>query len=164
MSTARNASPAAAMKAVGWPPAWVRPASLVLAVLGLGVSAYLTYEHFTGSTTLACSENGIVNCGAVTKSQYAAIAGVPVALIGLLFYIGITLLCLPQLWGRSRGVDLLRLVSLGAGVLMVLWLVYAELFRIDRICLWCTSVHVITVVLFAVVAVAEAMRPIPVDR
>jgi len=44
-----------------------------------------------------------------------------------------------------------------AGVAMVLHLVYAELFQIDAICLWCTTVHVITVVLFAVVLVAEAL-------
>ncbi len=44
-----------------------------------------------------------------------------------------------------------------AGVAMVLHLVYAELFQIDAICLWCTTVHVITVILFAVVLVAEAL-------
>jgi uncharacterized membrane protein len=75
-----------------------------------------------------------------------------------------TVLCLPQLWGRSRAIDLLRLLSLGVGVLMVLWLVYVELFKLSQICPYCTGVHVITVVLFAVVAVAEALRPIPVDR
>jgi uncharacterized membrane protein len=37
------------------------------------------------------------------------------------------------------------------------WLVYAELFKIDAICLWCTVVHAITVVLFGVVLVAEAL-------
>lgn len=168
MSTTRRAS--AAARAVEWPAAWVRPAALILAVLGLAVSAYLTYEHYTGSKTLACSESGVVNCSAVTTSNYAYLppgAGSwhpPVALLGLLFFVAVTVLCLPRLWGRSRGLDLLRLVALGGGVLMVLWLVYAELFQIDRICLWCTSVHVITVVLFGVVAVAEALRPIPVDR
>ena len=40
---------------------------------------------------------------------------------------------------------------------MVLHLVYAELFQIDAVCLWCTSVHVITVILFAAVLVAEAL-------
>lgn len=163
MSTTRRAS---AARTVAWPAAWVRPAALVLAVLGLAVSAYLTYEHYTGSKTLACSENGVVNCSAVTTSDYAYLppgSGAPVALLGLLFFVVVTVLVLPRMWGRSRSLDLLRLVALGGGVLMVLWLVYAELFQIDRICLWCTSVHVITVVLFAVVAVAEAMRPLPVE-
>jgi len=168
MSTTRKASDETGTAA--WPAAWVRPVAFVLAVLGLVVSAYLTFEHYTGSKTLACSENGVVNCSAVTTSSYAYLppgAGSwhpPVALLGLLFFVAVTVLCLPMLWGRSRGLDLLRLAALGGGVLMVLWLVYAELFKIDRICLWCTSVHVITVVLFGVVAVAEALRPLPVDR
>ncbi|HET8561995.1 MAG TPA: vitamin K epoxide reductase family protein [Marmoricola sp.] len=159
----------AAERSLTWPPGWVRPVALVLAVLGVLVSAYLTYEHFTGSRSLACSENSVVDCSAVTKSFYNQLppgpgAGVPVAVLGLAFFVVVLVLCLPMMWGRSRGLDLLRLVVLGGGVLMVLWLVYAELFKIDRICLWCTAVHVITVVLFGVVAVAEALRPLPTRR
>ena len=152
-----------------WPPRWVRPVTLALAVLGVLVSAYLTYEHYTGSSTLACSENSVVDCSAVTKSFYNQLPpgpgpGAPVAVLGLAYFVVVTLLCLPMLWGRSRRLDLLRLVVLGGGVLMVLWLVYAELFRIDRICLWCTAVHIITVVLFGMVAVVEALRPLPARR
>jgi uncharacterized membrane protein len=165
MSRTTSTEPAA--RAVAWPPRWVRPTALVLAVLGLADSVYLTYEHYTGSKTLACSSGGVFNCHAVTTSDYAYLpvgSGVPVALLGLLFFVGITVLCLPRLWGRSRGIDLLRLLSLGVGVLMVLWLVYVELFRLSQICPYCTGVHAITVVLFGIVAVAEALRPIPVGR
>lgn len=167
MSSRTSAEPTA--PALTWPPRWVGPVALALAVLGVLVSAYLTYEHFTGSSTLACSENSVVDCSAVTKSAYNQLppgpgAGVPVAVLGLSFFVVVALLCLPMLWGRSRRLDLVRLVVLGGGVLMVLWLVYAELFRIDRICLWCTAVHVITVVLFGLVAVAEALRPLPTRR
>jgi uncharacterized membrane protein len=44
---------------------------------------------------------------------------------------------------------------------MVFFLVWAELFRIDAICLWCTAVHVITVVLFGVLVFAAALTPPP---
>ena len=43
-----------------------------------------------------------------------------------------------------------------AGILMVLYLVYTELFTLDAICLWCTAVHVITFLLFAVTLVATS--------
>ncbi len=46
---------------------------------------------------------------------------------------------------------------MAAGIAMVVRLVYAELFQIDAVCLWCTAVHVITVILFAAVLVAEAL-------
>ena len=47
-----------------------------------------------------------------------------------------------------------RLASLVAGVAFVLYLVYTELFTLDAICLWCTSVHVITVLLFALIVMS----------
>jgi uncharacterized membrane protein len=50
-----------------------------------------------------------------------------------------------------------RIAWVVGGVATVVWLVYAELFKIDAICLWCTVVHAITVVLFGVVLLAEAL-------
>ena len=37
------------------------------------------------------------------------------------------------------------------------YLVYAELFRIDAICLWCSAVHVITALLFGLVCFGTAL-------
>lgn len=137
-------------------PRWLPPASLALAVLGLAVSAYLTYEHFTGSTTLACSDSGTVNCLKVTTSAQSRVMGVPVALLGLLFFAAIAPLMLPRLWADRR-MSRLRIGAVAVGVVFVLYLVYAELFEIGNICLWCTAVHVITVGLFAVIVFGSAL-------
>lgn len=137
-------------------PRWLPPASLALAVLGLAVSAYLTYEHFTGSTTLACSDAGTVNCLKVTTSAQSRVVGVPVALLGLLFFAAIVPLMLPRLWADRR-MSRLRIGAVAVGVVFVLYLVYAELFEIGNICLWCTAVHVITVGLFAVIVFGSAL-------
>lgn len=137
-------------------PRWLPPASLALAVLGLAVSAYLTYEHFTGSTTLACSASGTVNCLKVTTSAQSRVVGVPVALLGLLFFAAIVPLMLPRLWADRR-MSRLRIGAIAVGVVFVLYLVYAELFEIGNICLWCTAVHVITVGLFAVTVFGSAL-------
>lgn len=128
--------------------------SLVVCALGLLDAAYLTYEHYTASTTLACADNGAINCLKVTTSSYAKVAGVPVALLGLLFFVAMTALCLPAAW-RSPSVTLrrLRLAGVAAGILSVLYLVWVELFKVEAICLWCTGVHVLTFVLFALVVV-----------
>jgi uncharacterized membrane protein len=144
-------------------PRWAAPVSFVLCLVGLAVSAYLTYEHFSSSTSLACPDTGAINCLKVTTSSYSKVLGVPVALLGLLFYVGATALCLPMAWRHPNPwVGRLRLASVALGVLFVLYLVWAELFRIDAICLWCTAVHVVTVALFAVVVLAVALRPIEV--
>jgi hypothetical protein len=60
-------------------------------------------------------------------------------------------------WRSSaRWLDAARLVLSGAGALMVFYLVYVELFRVDAICLWCTGVHVTTIALFGVILAARA--------
>jgi uncharacterized membrane protein len=140
-------------------PAWLRWGSLVLCVLGLAVSAYLTYEHYSSSTSLACPDTGAINCLKVTTSSYSKILGIPVALLGLLFYVGMTVLCLPPAWSAANPwVGRVRLLGAVSGVVLVVYLVWAELFRIDAICLWCTAVHVLTVLLFGLLVVGAALQ------
>jgi uncharacterized membrane protein len=127
-------------------PAWV---AFGLSIVGVLISAYLTYEHFTDSTTLACSDRGTINCLKVTTSSWSVIAGVPVAVTGLAFFLAMTLLCAPTRWAKSTST--LRLVGVMAGMVMVLWLVYVELFEVDAICLWCTGVHVVTLLLLVAI-------------
>jgi uncharacterized membrane protein len=142
-------------------PQWPVRSSLSLCVVGLAVSAYLTYEHFSASTSLACPETGAISCAKVTTSAYADVLGVPVALLGLLFFVGMTVLSLPAAWrSPSPWPGRARLAGVTSGVLFVVYLVWAELFRIDAICLWCTVVHVVTVALFAVIVLAVALRPV----
>jgi uncharacterized membrane protein len=141
-------------------PRAYRLASFVLCLLGLLAAGYLTYEHFTGSTTLACSDSGTVNCLKVTTSSYSKVLGTPVALLGLLFFVAMTALCSPKGWSLSSGslpvLSRIRIVAGGVGVLSVFYLVWAELFRIDAICLWCTAVHAVTIVLFGVLVFGSA--------
>lgn len=117
--------------------------TLVLSLVGLAVSVYLTIEHYSASTTLACPATAAFDCAKVTTSRWSSIAGVPVAVLGLVFFVVLTGLSL--LAGR-RAADL-RVVAAGIGALMVLWLVYVELFLVDSLCLWCTGVHVVTLAL-----------------
>ncbi|HWC23110.1 MAG TPA: vitamin K epoxide reductase family protein [Flexivirga sp.] len=140
-------------------PRWLAPATLVLSVVGLADSAYLTFEHYSGSTSLACSDSGAVDCAKVTTSQWSSIAGVPVALLGLLFFVAMTVLCLPAVWRRTTApLDTVRVGAAGVGLLMVFYLLWAELVEIHAICLWCTGVHVITFVLFFVLLVGQILR------
>jgi len=134
---------------------WVPPVSLALSVLGLAVSVYLTIEHYSSSTTLACPDTGALNCLKVTTSEQSKLFGVPVAVLGLLYFAA--MLGLSLLWrSPRRDIRLGRLAFAGVGVLFVAWLVYAELFTLDAICLWCTGVHVLAVGLFAVTALGTA--------
>ena len=137
--------------------AWVPLASLALSVAGLGVAIYLTIEHYTSSTTLACPNTGALNCLKVTTSAQSSVFGVPVAVLGLGYFAVMLVASLPVLWRSVRpGIRYGRLAFTAAGVLFVFYLVFAELFTLDAICLWCTAVHVLAVGLFAVTALGTA--------
>jgi uncharacterized membrane protein len=139
--------------------------STVLCLGGLGASAYLTFEHYSSSTTLACPESSTINCVKVTSSSYSELLGIPVALLGLLFFVGLTPLCLPIAWRTvSPWPSRLRLAGITVGVAFVIYLVWAELFRIEAICLWCTAVHTVTLLLFVVVVLDAALRPIDIPE
>jgi uncharacterized membrane protein len=136
---------------------WIPLASLVLAVAGLGLSVYLTIEHFTASTTLACPDTGALNCLKVTTSQQSAVFGIPVAVLGLVYFAAMLVASLPALWRSPLPwIRYGRLALAAVGVLFVFYLVFAELFTLDAICLWCTAVHVLAVALFALTAIGTA--------
>ncbi len=141
------------------PPGWLRLATLILAVCGLGVSIYLTVAHYTDAVLAGCSEHGgAINCGAVTTSPQSKVFGIPVAVLGLAFYIFMVAIMSPIAWRSSRReIRLARLLGVVTGIGFVLYLIYAEIFDIGAICLYCTSVHVITFVLFVLIALSEAV-------
>jgi len=123
--------------------------AVLAGVLGIAVSAYLTVEHYTNSTSFACPETAAINCLKVTTSRWSVIAGVPVAVLGLAYFVVMTaLVAIPR---RAAALRALRLLGAAAGMVMVFYLVYVELFRVDAICLWCTGVHVLTLIVFATV-------------
>jgi uncharacterized membrane protein len=68
----------------------------------------------------------------------------------------------PFAWrSRRREIALVRMLSLVVGIGFVLYLLYAELFQIDAICLYCTSVHIITFLLFVLTGLAVAIWGLP---
>jgi uncharacterized membrane protein len=138
-------------------PSRVPLLSLLLTLAGLAVSIYLTIAHYSTSDLLVCAENSVVDCASVTSSEQSELLGIPVADLGTAFFAFLTLLCLPRAW-RSQKINYLRLGATAIGVLMVVYLIAAELFLIGKICLWCTVVHVITLALAALLVTAE-LRP-----
>jgi uncharacterized membrane protein len=113
-----------------------------LTVLGLGVAGYLVYVHYAGikpTCTLGTS------CLKVQTSEWSKLAGVPVALIGLIGYIAIMISLLVPDREESR-LATLGLTVIGFG--FSAYLTYRELFSIHAVCEWCASSAVIMTVLF----------------
>jgi uncharacterized membrane protein len=119
----------------------LRIAMIVLATVGLGVASYLTYVHYSG-TPPVCTAGG--SCLKVQTSVYSKLAGVPVALMGLIGYIAILASLLVRESETSRFATLtLTLAGFGFSA----YLTYRELFSIHAVCEWCASSAVILTIL-----------------
>src|SRR5580693_3460507 len=81
------------------PSLWLQLLTFVLALVGLGVSIYLTIAHFTQSTLAGCAETvGLVNCTKVTTSAQSYAFGIPVAVLGLAFFVFAVAIMSPWAW------------------------------------------------------------------
>jgi uncharacterized membrane protein len=143
---------------IGWePPRWASPTAVLLSLGGLGVSLYLTVAHYGSGITLACPDSGVIDCQKVTTSPQSVIFGIPVAVLGMVFFAAMLLLNSPRAWRESGPfVRLTRIALASFGVGFVVYLIYTELFTIHAICLWCTATHVLAFLLFVVLALAES--------
>jgi uncharacterized membrane protein len=120
--------------------AWKRPAVYVLCVLGIGISGYLTAAHYTQGVMLACPTVGVINCERVTSSPQSTVGPVPVPILGLVWFAVLAGLVAAPGTGAIRTV---RAAWALGGLGFVFYLIYAELFLVGSICLWCTAVHVL---------------------
>jgi uncharacterized membrane protein len=116
-----------------------------LALLGLAISAYLTWVHYAGIEPVC---TGISDCERVQSSDYAELVGIPVAVLGLAGYSTI----LASLWTRLEVTALLAYLAVAFSA----YLTWAEVFKIDAICQWCVASALITVAI-AVLATLRAL-------
>lgn len=138
--------------ALGLAVSWRAIVTPLICVLGLGAATYLTVVHFTGAKIAVCQGTGAIDCMKVTTSPESYVFGIPVAVLGLAFFVPMLVLCSPWAWRSAHPlVAPVRVAAAVAGIGFVFYLVYAELFEIKAICLWCTSVHILTFLLFVCV-------------
>lgn len=131
----------------------LRTAGLVLAVLGIGVAGYLVYVHYADVDPVCNIAHG---CHKVQTSEYAELAGVPVALLGLIGYVILfAALIAPQGELARMVAALTALVGFGFSM----YLTYRELFTIDAICQWC----VLSAILMTLLAIVCTWRVVRVE-
>ena len=118
---------------------------VLLGLPGIGVAAYLTYAHWADRPT-ACG--GIGDCELVQTSEYSDIAGIPVALLGVLYFAALTVVAGARLRGLPAALDWGNTVAFSmalAATAFVSYLTYLELAVLDAICIWCVSLATLTV-------------------
>jgi uncharacterized membrane protein len=135
---------------------WAEVSTLILSLIGLGLSIYLTITHFQPHA-LVCSTSGVIDCQKVTTSAQSEILGIPVAIFGLANYVVMTAINTPWAWrARSRWIHVARFALSIVSMCFVLWLIFAEVIIIGAICEYCTGVHLVT---FALLIVLTRVSP-----
>jgi Vitamin K epoxide reductase family len=82
-------------------PRWPPPTTFVLCLLGLADSAYQAHTDLTSGGLLGCSARADA-CVLVQHSVYAHVLGIPVAVLGVVFYAFMTAICSPPAWRSAR--------------------------------------------------------------
>jgi uncharacterized membrane protein len=125
----------------------------VVAAIGLGIAGYLTAVHYDGGAPVCAISHG---CATVQQSEYAELAGVPVALLGVLGYAAILLTLLSDGEAARTATAFLALAGVGFSG----WLTYVEVVKLDAICIWCVG-SAVCMVLLAVLSAARALSASP---
>jgi len=125
---------------------------LVLSLLGLGISIYLTAVHYT-ETPLVCL--GTSGCETVNRSAYSEVAGIAVALLGAGAYLAILGLLGAEAYTliqrQTAGLNVFGIAL--AGMLYSAYLTYVEIFLLRAICSWCVISALIMTAIFALALV-----------
>lgn len=122
----------------------LRAAIAALALAGAGVASYLVYTRYSGAR-IACATGG---CETVQQSRYSELAGMPVAVLGLVLYLALLVTAL--LRGAAAAAACATLAA--GGTLFAAYLLVVQIAVIDAICQWCVASDVI-ILAIAVLAV-----------
>jgi uncharacterized membrane protein len=122
----------------------LRVLAALVAAAGIAVAGYLTWSHF-GDGSVVCPVGG-GGCETVQESEYAEIAGAPVALLGLIAYVVLlALVAWDTPHARLAAAALALIGAVFSGYLLVVQLVV-----IDAVCVWCLANDVVVAPALAV--------------
>jgi uncharacterized membrane protein len=110
----------------------MRAAAIGVALAGLGIATYLTVVHYAGGEPVCAIAHG---CAVVQASDYSELAGVPVAVLGVLGYLGLLAALVRDGEAARTAAAFFSLAGLGFSV----WLTYVEVGVLDAICIWCVG-------------------------
>ena len=126
-------------------PKWIPITILVLSLAGFADATYLTVKHYQGIIP-PCSISG---CEVVLSSDYSVILGIPVPLLGVVFYsilILATFIYLDSKNTRVKDVGLTVIMGISTlGLLAALGFIAIMLFVLHAICIYCMVSDTITI-------------------
>ncbi|HEX5713391.1 MAG TPA: vitamin K epoxide reductase family protein [Solirubrobacterales bacterium] len=120
----------------------LRRAIAFVAALGVGVATYITIAESGGGAPACLAGGG--GCATVANSSYSEIAGINVAILGIVGY----LILLGTAFFANDAARFLGFAAALGGFGFSIYLTYLEIFTIEAICQWCVASAVLMTVLF----------------
>jgi uncharacterized membrane protein len=127
---------------------------LVLSLIGIALSGFLTYAHYNVASLPPgiCPGDG---CSDVWTSEYATILGIPVAVLGLLGYIALFGLSYLRLYYRDLEIvenfPTYMLIFAIVGGAFSIYLTAIEFFVIHAVCDYCFSAFIVMMVILGLI-------------
>jgi uncharacterized membrane protein len=136
------------VKTTSFPGEWtLQRAIAFVAALGIGVATYIAIADSGGGSPVCIA--GSHGCATVAKSSYSHVAGVNIAIFGIVGYV----LLLASAFFANDAARLGGFAIALGGFGYSVFLTYLELFVIDAVCQWCVFSAVLMTVLFAINAI-----------
>jgi len=127
---------------------------IFIALIGFTASGLALREHYRTDAS-PCSINERWDCGIVNHSPFAVLAGVPVAIIGMLGYVLLGALA----WKRAYGIFLAAAL---AGLAFSLYLAHVEAHILGVWCVYCVaslvSISLLTLLGFGTIVLSRRQR------
>ncbi|MBI1280214.1 MAG: hypothetical protein GC179_18960 [Anaerolineaceae bacterium] len=137
---------------------WLYLISIILVVVGIFISGYLSYVKLTETQTV-CVGGGAFNCEVVQSSVYSKLFNIPIAYLGFATYLALAALLLFQnriAFLQEYGV-MIQFGIIIFAFLFSIWLVYLQAFQLKAFCTWCLS-HEVTMTLLFLVSIPRLKR------
>lgn len=130
---------------------------LAFALLGLGASSTSAWVHYRllhdPTYTSFCDVNATVSCAEAYTSVYGSFLGTPVAVFGVLWFLGVAVLLLAGRPGNGRlseNVPGYVFALSTVGLAAILYLGYSSFFILKAVCLLCVTTYVAVIGLFII--------------
>lgn len=117
-----------------------------LALVGFTDSAFLLAKRLSGAPIPCFITSG---CDTVSKSPYSVLFGVPLSLLGVLFYLGTGFLALLYMDTKNLLAGKLIFVATTLGFLSSAYFIYVQKFKIGAFCIYCILSAIVSTILFA---------------
>lgn len=132
-------------------------AAMSVAALGTAFMSYLTYLHFHKGGSALCDFGGSFSCQIVNQSVFSEIAGIPVSVLGLTYFLAVAGLVALRMKDAWRVIQLFTIGSLVYSA----YLSGIEYLWLGVVCLFCEMSKILMLVLFGLStsALAKANAP-----